>query len=1773
MEIPPVNQKPIKQRGIGRAALLCVLLFVALIATARFSSAQPTPKRISIPITFVANAGQFPKPYAFEVNDEGFQAMLLRQGADLYLRVAKGRSKRLEFRLVGESGKGMISGLDRTPGVSNYFLGDNPSRWVRGARQYGKVEIHAVYKGVNLVFHVSGQRLEEDFDLAPFADPSKISFRLAGANSLSLSSHGDLNLRIGHTTFTFKKPRAFQGNGTQRKFVSARYMISSGETVHFDLGKYNHAHPLVIDPVLVFSTYLGGSGVSSVSAVTTDANGNVYVAGTTNSTNFPTVNAEQPTCASCTDHISDPDVFVSELDPTGHTLLFSTYLGGSLADVAGSIAIGPDGSIIVAGGSASPDFPLAGQGTSLSCPINNKCFFLASFKPGGASLNFSGLYGGSVGGGQDIPNPEATISQEIIAVDAQGNVYLSGDSWESSFQFTSGVLDSTPPGYPYAFLFVMKVSSTGQVIYSTAIPNNSSSVSYAFQPAGMVVDTSGQVTVAGTAPLGLLTTSGALDPMFQSSAQVQGFVLQLNANATALNYATYVPGVDYVEGFTVDGSGNLVLTGTTQETTLPVSTNAYQKTFAQGSPPTCESGYVLELDPKAQSVLGATYLSRVPAQGVTNLLSIAVDAHSNIFVGGITGQGNPFSGGITAPSTFPLKNPIISEQYFTNWAGGTIVAELSPDLSTLEFSTYIDGFDDTGLDGTVFGDLAVDPQGNVVVVGSTMANYYPTTPGSIQPNLPSTNGGDTRAGFITKIDAATPAGSPCFSADSLNFGDVTADTTATRTLTVTNCGNGPLTLSKFSSDTTAFAAVNSCVAIAPGDTCQIQIEFTPLTDETDGNAAISFVDDAGVAYTEWASGAGVAGIASPSPSVVDFGSVLVGGSPAIATLTILNAGNGSLSIQDVTARGSAFSLAGDACVGAVLPSARPCDVAIEFSPTAAGSAQGTLEIDSSDPIHPTLSIPLNGVGVTAYPVPVVSSISPLTAQTGSPPFTLRLSGYGFSPASVIDLNGEPLPTTYTDYTTLSATVPSSFLSSASEIEVTVVNPAPGGGTSNSFPLDIYQMLPIPAVALAGIPGTNTVYAAIPQQASTNPNTVIPINAATGVAGAPIPVGKNPQLLAVSSDGNYLFVAEQGDQTIQRINLQTATVDETFPYPTPSAGLVPSAVDMHGVPGSPQSVVVDFSTPAELALYDNTGLVSSVAIRLATFAFLNGPGTIYGIDSSQGLNYLPLVTLDSQGLHYTPVTSTDVPPYAIGYELQSDGTSLYTSSGQIWNPSSESLVGNFNSTIVNLTSPGADSIRVDPSTARTFMLGVQPYAEYAGPALLNALTLSSYNNKTQQLVGMIPFVSDYWPTAASLLQWGSDGFAFIAAAPGTANPEIYLMHSSLATTPLLGQLSLAPGGLTFGNVDVGTSGVSKNVTLTNTGTGPLVIDNIFVVGTEDYSQTNNCGNSVPAGSSCTITVTFTPTKAGFDNAGMEFDTSAPLPVQELYFAGYGIVSLSTAVAPSSLSFARQQVGAASSPQTVTISNTGTGQATITNTAITGPNAADFHFSDSCAPVIQVAGNCPIAVTFSPAAAGSSSASLVISDNSTSSPHTVALSGPGSDFTVSGPSSGVAISVGQSANFQIALTTTGGPTLGSVTFSASGNPPDTTVSFTPATLPSGTTSGISTMTVATTSSAVLPAAGYGKPPSILLLTSLLGILALLIDSLLFGRPRTSRRWRYLLAAQVVFLILLAASCGGGGGSGGTSGATTPQSTPAGTYTITVTGNSGTVSRSTTVALTVK
>ena len=306
------------------------------------------------------------------------------------------------------------------------------------------------------------------------------------------------------------------------------------------------------------------------------------------------------------------------MDPTGHTLLFSSYLGGSsdgglFGTFAQSIGLDNSGNIYVSGVTSSWDFPLAGAVLKFTPQrANTNYFFVASLKPDGSGLNYSGLVGGAEGNFTDG-------THGTLAVDAKGIAYLSGTTNDPDFQLTPGTYNSSAPTtYADDTLFVLKLDPTGKLVYSTLVPGTIPrpvGTVYAgnFVPHAISVGGSGQVTVAGLAGLDLPTTPGALEPTISAppnSVEPQAaFILQLNPTASSINFATYLPGADTAGGMTTDTEGNFYILGMTSETNLPVSANAYQKQIIPSSTCTCDAGYVLKVDSQAKTILAATYLS------------------------------------------------------------------------------------------------------------------------------------------------------------------------------------------------------------------------------------------------------------------------------------------------------------------------------------------------------------------------------------------------------------------------------------------------------------------------------------------------------------------------------------------------------------------------------------------------------------------------------------------------------------------------------------------------------------------------------------------------------------------------------------------------------------------------------------------------------------------------------------------------------------------------------------------------------------------------------------------------------------------------------------------------------------------------------------------------------------------------------------------------------------------------------------------------------------
>ncbi len=818
-----------------------------------------------------------------------------------------------------------------------------------------------------------------------------------------------------------------------------------------------------------------------------------------------------------------------------------------------------------------------------------------------------------------------------VAVDAAGNAYLAGVTGDSNFQITSGTLTTAEPGYYASEMFVLKVAPDGTLIYSTLVPGNASSdpsnvFINEFLPTGLSVDASGNVTAAGWAGLGLPTTAGVVSPSFPNATvnvedPLAGFVLQLNATASAINYASYLPGTDVTGALTVDPKGNLWVAGTTSETTLPVTAKAYQKAPSTAIPYGPSSGYIMELSAGATSVIAATYLDGTgvgQTEESSSFTAIAVDSKGTVYVGGGTSSAD-----------FPLQNPLVTELEYTGTIWDMILAGMSQDLSTVTFGSFLSSTDPV-YGGSTFGGLTLDASGHLIVAGYTNSRNFPTTSGSFEPQLPEPTNPLSASlhSFLAKFDMSTAAPAVCFDKLSVDFGYVNALTFATKTVQVKNCGNATLHVSGVTSTDTTVTADQSCSAVAAGDTCPITLKFSPVSSaKTTGTVTLS--DDAETLPQSVSfSGQGIAAKIAANENPLDFGHLVVGTSGPSVTLLITNQGQVALSITSVAVSGSSFSLQSDGCTHATVTYG--CALDLVLSPKAAGALSGTVTIASNDPATPQFVVALTGKGDASYAVPVLTWNSAPTVPIKAGDQALVLTGTNFYPESVVQWSGVALPTTFVDNTSLQVTVPAASLMNLGELPLTVVNPAPGGGTSNSLPLTPYATLVVNTAAAAYVPATGLIYAAIPASASSNPNTVLPIDPAKITAGKPIPVGKDPEFIAASDDGSYLYVANRGDENVQRINLKTGTIDRTFPF-TPNiycpTCTILDATALVTVPGAPEEVLL--AQGSILTLYNDAGLVNYIPDSSCCYAdpsfysiaIAGDPLTIYGLP----FNYLGITS--------------------------------------------------------------------------------------------------------------------------------------------------------------------------------------------------------------------------------------------------------------------------------------------------------------------------------------------------------------------------------------------------------------------------------------------------------------------------------------------------------------------------------------------------------------------
>jgi hypothetical protein len=676
-----------------------------------------------LPLSFAANVGQSDSRVKFLAGGRALSLFLTADEAVVILkkpstvnairqagasRTPPNRSDRLSgdtirMRLVGADATSQVVGTDELPGKANYFLGNDPSKWRTNVSTYSKVKYEGVYPGIDLVYYGNQGQLEYDFVVSAGTDPSSIGVRFNGTDKLKIDGNGDLLLSA--EGLRFQKPLMYQESAGVKKEIEGRYELAADNTVHFAVGDYDHSQPLVIDPALVYSTYLGGSLVDNVSAIAVDASQNVYVIGSTNSTDFPTVNAFQPIFPSVQTPEADAiSAFITKINASGSALVFSTFLGGSGPDLGLGIAVDSAGSVYATGRAASDNFPTLNpiQASRSSCcgPGAGSAAFVTKLSPSGSALVYSTYLGGF---GEDFGS--------AIAVDATGNAYITGfansplldDCPSCSFPTTPNVVQPNLGGTPDVAwnAFVSKINPAGSaLVFSTYLGGSSHDIGNS-----IAVDPDGNVYVTGNALSTDFPTANAIQPHLKATNPEQtgntnAFVTKLNPTGTAFIYSTYLGGTtsDSGGGIAADSSGNAYITGGTSSADFPTA-HPLQSTLKGSS-----NAFLTKINPGGSAFVYSTFLGGTGGDGAGG---VKVDQLGNVYIAGATSS-----------TDFPTHDAL---QPTIGGSSDAFVAEINPSGNALVYSTYLGG---SGSDSG--GPIALDPLGNVYLAGNTSSVNFPT---------------------------------------------------------------------------------------------------------------------------------------------------------------------------------------------------------------------------------------------------------------------------------------------------------------------------------------------------------------------------------------------------------------------------------------------------------------------------------------------------------------------------------------------------------------------------------------------------------------------------------------------------------------------------------------------------------------------------------------------------------------------------------------------------------------------------------------------------------------------------------------------------------------------------------------------------------------------------------------------------------------------------------------------------------------------------------------
>ncbi len=664
---------------------------------------------------FEANQGQADQRVRFIYRGNGSRLDLSEAEATWSIQSTAGRSQkgspdylRMQFTVANPSLKLLGEGV--LPGKINYFTGNNPTAWHSDIPTYSAVRYQDIYPGIDLLFYTNQNLLEFDFTVNPGSDPTAIRLAFPEASGLSIDAGGNLLVRRSSSTLQLRIPTVYQAGDGLRKAITGAFEITAENQVGFAIGSYDRSKPLVIDPIIEYSSYLGGRLTDNASSIAVDQDGYVYVSGSTTSDNFPTTPGSFMPSVTCAPYCLYY-AFLSKFSPDGSTLIYSTYIGPISQGSGANVAVDNSGNAYLTGTTSFSDYPITQHAFQRKCdpgPYDN-CTdnaFVTKFSFTGSELIYSTYLGGAYN--YESMTTGNTYGNDI-AIDQAGNAYVAGETFSMHFPTTPNAFQTT--GYADAFVTKLNPDGSG-LIFSTYLGGGWSPGESGRDGAySIAIDASQNVYVAGYTCSSLFPVVHPFQAKYSSPWATDGFVSKFNSAGSELIYSTYLGGgnIDSIFGIAVDGDGNAYVTGQTKSLDFPLL-NPLQ--VATDWTDTTGEAFVTKLNPQGNGLVYSTYLG-----GISFDYGMAIAADS---------AGNAYITGNTESWDFPCVSGYRKCELS---AIGVFATKINRTGSAFIYSIAISGWQaDQG------NAITINGHGKVYLSGVTWwVGVFPTTPDAFQP--------------------------------------------------------------------------------------------------------------------------------------------------------------------------------------------------------------------------------------------------------------------------------------------------------------------------------------------------------------------------------------------------------------------------------------------------------------------------------------------------------------------------------------------------------------------------------------------------------------------------------------------------------------------------------------------------------------------------------------------------------------------------------------------------------------------------------------------------------------------------------------------------------------------------------------------------------------------------------------------------------------------------------------------------------------------------------